>query len=307
MAPSAHLPRSRRSRKGETTTMSDVINSIFGRSKYDAPRTGDYTGASTPAQPDTIESDNADVVATDETLDTKAIEDEVTESPAETDVEPADAEATDDADIDIDIEADRDDDQADDGEAADDDAEDDVAGDDESVEGEPMIEGAADESDEAVTADDTAELADEDGGIAEEAEPIAVESDDAPVPVAAETDEDDNDQAESIVEPVPAEARPAAGTRGSTTVGDGVVTKIVTLVARKAEGVHGLGEEGISVEVDGDVATIKVSLVVEFGHAVNALAEQVRVNVIEAVEQFLGLDVAVVDVHVTDIHIPDAG
>ncbi|HVK21826.1 MAG TPA: Asp23/Gls24 family envelope stress response protein [Actinokineospora sp.] len=44
----------------------------------------------------------------------------------------------------------------------------------------------------------------------------------------------------------------------------------------------------------------------EFGHAVNAVAEQVRVSVIESVEQFLGLDVAGVDVHVTDIHLPDA-
>jgi uncharacterized alkaline shock family protein YloU len=78
------------------------------------------------------------------------------------------------------------------------------------------------------------------------------------------------------------------------------------MVTRKTEGVHGLDDEGISVEVDGDIATIKVSLVVEFGHAVKALAEQIRINVIEAVEQFLSLDVAVVDVHVTDIHLPDA-
>lgn len=299
--------------------MSDVINSIFGRSKNDTPRTGDHTAASTTAQSDTLQPDTADVAATGETLDTKAIEDEVAESPTEPasavdDVEPAESESTDgdqaeadaentaDTVADEDIEADSADDQADDDLAADDQAED-----DETVEGEPMIEIAVGDSDETATGEDIAELADEDGGIAEEAESIAVESDDAPVAVAAETDEDDSDQAESVVEPVPAEARPAAGTRGSTTVGDGVVTKIVNLVARKAEGVHGLGDEGISVEVDGDVATIKVSLVVEFGHAVNPLAEQVRVTVIEAVEQFLGLDVAVVDVHVTDIHIPDAG
>ncbi|MGH3862841.1 Asp23/Gls24 family envelope stress response protein [Actinokineospora sp.] len=283
--------------------MSDVINSIFGRSKYDAPRHGDYTGASTPVQPAT---GPADVAVTDETVDTKAIEDEVTESvtetaSAETDVEAADTDAAEDLDADIDADSDVD-------QAADDDAEDDVVEGDlaegDVAEDDEAIEDAEDESDEAASADDTADLGDED----REAEPIAAESDDAPVPVAAEADVDDSDQAEPVVESVvePAESRPAAGTRGSTTVGDGVVTKIVNLVARKADGVHDLGEEGISVEVDGDVATIKVSLVVEFGHAVNPVAEQVRVNVVEAVEQFLGLDVAVVDVHVTDIHIPDA-
>jgi uncharacterized alkaline shock family protein YloU len=70
--------------------------------------------------------------------------------------------------------------------------------------------------------------------------------------------------------------------------------------------VHSLAADGISVEVDGDVATIKVSLVIEFGHAVKALAEQVRTDVIEAVEQFLNFDVAAVDVHISDIHLPTA-
>ncbi len=127
-----------------------------------------------------------------------------------------------------------------------------------------------------------------------------MEADDAPEAVVTETAEDDAAEAE------PAETRAAADTRGSTTVGDGVVAKIVTMVAGKAEGVHSLSAEGISVDVEGDVATIKVSLVVEFGHAIKAVAGQIRTDVIEAVEQFLGLDVEVVDVHVADIHLPDA-
>lgn len=278
--------------------MSDVINSIFGRSKYDAPRTGDYTGASTPGQP---AIDPGYVAVTDETVDTTAIEGELTDSPVETDsaeteVDSADTEAAEGHEAVVDTDGDEDgQDVATD---SDDDGDADLAADD---------DAHADVAEDDVTEDDVAEQ--------DEAEPIAVESDDAPVAVAIEADEDDSAQAESVVEPaaepvvepITAEARPAAGTRGSTTVGDGVVTKIVNLVARKAEGVHDLGDEGISVEVDGEVATIKVSLVVEFGHAVNPVAEQVRVNVVEAVEQFLGLDVAVVDVHVTDIHIPDAG
>jgi uncharacterized alkaline shock family protein YloU len=87
-------------------------------------------------------------------------------------------------------------------------------------------------------------------------------------------------------------------------VADGVVAKVVNIVVRKVDGVHSLDDDGLSIEVTDDVATIKVSLVVEYGHAIKALAEQIRVDVIEAVEQFLGLDVAAVDVHVSDIHSP---
>ena len=89
-----------------------------------------------------------------------------------------------------------------------------------------------------------------------------------------------------------------------TYVDDSVVAKVVTIVAAKIDGVHSLDTDGLSVDVDGDVATIKVSLVIEFGHAVKALAEPVRVDVIEAVEQFLVFDVAAVYVHVSDIHLP---
>jgi uncharacterized alkaline shock family protein YloU len=173
----------------------------------------------------------------------------------------------------------------------------DVAEDSDSVE---ETEEDSAESDEAVVdevadeesdedADDTADAETPDEAVAEETE--AAEE----VPVAAETE---------VAEE--AGTRPTAGARGSTTVADGVVSKIVIRVARKAEGVYELDEAGTSVEVDGEVATIAVTLVVEFGRAVKALAEQIRVQVVEAVEQYLGLEVASVDVHVADIHFPDA-
>ena len=69
---------------------------------------------------------------------------------------------------------------------------------------------------------------------------------------------------------------------------------------------HSIDDEGISVEADGDIATIRISLVVEYGHPIRALAERVRTDVIEAVEQFFSLDVAAVDIHVSDIHQPAA-
>lgn len=156
---------------------------------------------------------------------------------------------------------------------------------------------------------DKAESADEDEPAAEaeivdEEQPAAAEAeaDDAPAAVTAEAGAEDIDQPEEIT----AEARPAAATRGNTTVEDGVVAKVVDLLVRKAEGVHALAEDGISVDVDGEVVTVKISLVLEFGHAVKAVAERIRTSVIEAVEGFLGLDVAVVDVHVTDVHVTDA-
>lgn len=277
--------------------MSDVINSIFGRSKNETPQSGGYVTDSTAAQPDTLQSGAADVAVADETPDTEANEVDQTET-----VEPTDSatesvaadedelgEASTGAVPAVDDVVDSADEESADSDQAEDDLEDDV-----------------EESDEAAADGDVAEVADEDGGIAEDAEAVAVESVDAPAAVVAESDEDDIEQAESAVEPVTAETRPAAGTRGDTSVGDGVVAKVVTMVALKAEGVYGFDDKGTSVELDGDIATIKVSLVVEFGHVVKTVAKQTRIAVIEAVEQFLSLDVAGVDVHVTDIHLPDA-
>ncbi|WP_410656976.1 Asp23/Gls24 family envelope stress response protein [Amycolatopsis sp. lyj-112] len=254
--------------------MSDVINSIFGRAKNETPRPGGYGTDSTTAEPHTFQADAADVAVADETLDTKANEVDQTET-----VEPAGS-TTESEDI-----------------AADADLVTETADEDELAE-------SSTETVPAVDAD--IESPEEDGGIAEGTDAVALESVDAPVAVVAESDEDDVEQTESAVEPVTAETRPAAGSRGNTTVGDGVVAKVVTRMALKAEGVYGLDDEGISVELDGDIATIKVSVVVEFGHVVMTVAEQTRIAVIEAVEQFLSLDVAGVDVHVTDIHLPDS-
>lgn len=99
-----------------------------------------------------------------------------------------------------------------------------------------------------------------------------------------------------------AEGRPEPGARGNTTVSDAVVTKVVTMVAGDVDGVHRLDDEDSEVVVDGRVAMIRISLVVEYGQAVTALAKHIRTDVIDAVEEGLGLDVASVDIHVGDIH-----
>ncbi len=98
------------------------------------------------------------------------------------------------------------------------------------------------------------------------------------------------------------EVRAEAATRGNTTVSDAVVTKVVTMVAGAVDGVHRLDDGDSEVAVDGRVAMIRISLVVEYGQAVTALAGRIRTDVIDAVEEGLGLDVASVDIHVGDIH-----
>ncbi|UOZ04112.1 Asp23/Gls24 family envelope stress response protein [Amycolatopsis sp. WQ 127309] len=239
--------------------MSDVINSIFGRSNSGTPATGGYPPAESAPE----------VVATEE-IEADAAETTEPDEDTATDVVTEDASVSEDAEA-VDTETD---------ESADD------------VEDEAVTE----ESDEAA-ADSVVEVPEEETervATPVEAEAVVVE------PVAAV---EVVDEAERVVA---AAARPAAGTRGATTIGDDVVVKIVYRVARKAEGVHELTSDDVEVAVDGDVATITISVVIDFGHAVKALAEKIRTDVIDAVEKFLGLDVEGVDVHIADIHFPDA-
>ncbi|MDQ7804477.1 Asp23/Gls24 family envelope stress response protein [Amycolatopsis sp. A133] len=163
---------------------------------------------------------------------------------------------------------------------------------------------------EAVTEDtDDAEVSE----VSEDdTDPNAVEDADSPVaepiaetaPVVAEAAP--VTETAPVVETATPAARPAAGSRGSTTIADGVVGKIVVRIAAQTEGVHSVAEDGITVELADEVAWITIPVVIGFGHPVKALGEQIRTAVIEAVEQYLGLDVEVVDVHVTDIHFPEA-
>lgn len=293
--------------------MPEIFNTIFGRPQHDSTHSDgtdvavveETSGANTievaPAasvaveatEEDTAghdvaeESDDATDAGDEDQGDDETVADEADVEESEEDAaDDADAEETDDTTDEADTEeADDATDEADTEDDADEDLADDV-----------------EESDDDAT-DAAPEVADEDGESAEDIE--AAQDDDATV-----ADETDADDAEPVVEPVVVvpvtDTRAAANTRGSISVGDGVVAKVVNIVARKVDGVHSLDAEGTSVGVDDDVATITVSIVVEYGHAIKPLAEQIRTDVIEAVEQFLGLDVAAVDVHVSDIHAPAA-
>ncbi|GHG07480.1 MULTISPECIES: Asp23/Gls24 family envelope stress response protein [Amycolatopsis] len=259
--------------------MSDVINSIFGRPQNETAGSGGYSYGSVEPEPATEAA--AVVEETDSAPEADTATETTGESTEDTAEAGADVTGTDEEAVAEDAEEDDTDETEDAAEAADDEpvAE---AVDTEAADEEPIAETAP--AAETVEAEPVAEAVEAEP-VAEPAAPIAVTEPEADAPAT----------------------RPAPGSRGSTTVADGVVGKIVTRIAAQTEGVHSVAGDGITVELADEVAWVTIPVVVEFGHAVKALGEQIRVAVIDAVEQYLGLGVEVVDVHVTDIHFPEAG
>ena len=113
--------------------------------------------------------------------------------------------------------------------------------------------------------------------------------------------------------------------RGSTTIQDGVVSKIAGIAAQEVVGVQlgggaseavggvlsavpGVGggsqSRGVSVEV-GEVETaIDLRLRIEYGRAIPQIAETVRRNVIRRIENLVGLRVTEVNITVNDVFFP---
>jgi len=119
--------------------------------------------------------------------------------------------------------------------------------------------------------------------------------------------------------------------RGTTTIADGVVAKVVGLATREVPGVHDLGgapsralssmtsrvgvgddrTRGVSVEVGLKEAAADLTVVVEYGESIPRGTTEVRENVIRRVEGLCGLKVTEVNVAVNDLHFsgedPDSG
>lgn len=135
--------------------------------------------------------------------------------------------------------------------------------------------------------------------------------------------------------PQHSDLKPAAGTgpsaddltseHGTTTIADGVVSKIAGIAAREIPGVHELGGgaaravgalrerlpgvktdqgQGVKVEVGTRQAAIDIDLIAEYGIPLADLAEDVRQNVIANVERMTSLEVTEVNVSVNDVHVP---
>ncbi|WP_351224474.1 Asp23/Gls24 family envelope stress response protein [Streptomyces sp. NPDC002133] len=120
-------------------------------------------------------------------------------------------------------------------------------------------------------------------------------------------------------------ASPAqASGQGSTTIADVVVQKISGIAAREVPGVYELGGgaarafgavkgripgasasagQGVSVEVGQKQAAVDLEMLVEYGVSIPELAQDVRNNVIDSVEQMTGLEVVEVNINVNDVHI----
>ncbi|MFH9862752.1 Asp23/Gls24 family envelope stress response protein [Streptomyces sp. NPDC017202] len=117
------------------------------------------------------------------------------------------------------------------------------------------------------------------------------------------------------------------GSRGRTTIADGVVEKIAGLAARDVVGVHAMGSgmsrtfgavrdrvpggstkavtRGVKAEV-GEVQTaLDLEIVVDYGVSITEVSQDVRENVIAAVERMTGLEVVEVNIAVSDVKLPE--
>lgn len=114
---------------------------------------------------------------------------------------------------------------------------------------------------------------------------------------------------------------------GDTTIADTVVAKIAGIAAREVTGVYAMGNAarraignltqriqggtqsnvtgGVSVEKGEHETAVDISVVVEYGASIVTVSEQIRENIISAVEYGTGLSVVSVDIFVSDVHLPE--
>ncbi|MBW2731262.1 MAG: Asp23/Gls24 family envelope stress response protein [Deltaproteobacteria bacterium] len=105
-------------------------------------------------------------------------------------------------------------------------------------------------------------------------------------------------------------------TRGKTYVEDEVVSVIARIAAEEVPGVHKIGgsnlrqimsrfgrHHGVDAEVGMEEAAVDVEIVVDFGHPIRDVAEEMRERVILAVESMTGRRVVEVNIFVVDVHV----
>jgi uncharacterized alkaline shock family protein YloU len=117
---------------------------------------------------------------------------------------------------------------------------------------------------------------------------------------------------------------PLSSERGATTISDAVVSKVAGVAALEVEGIEmggatartvgrflgswtgsgGHQARGVSVQVGEQEAAIELSIAVEYGKAIPQISETVRNNVINRVENLVGLNVVEVNITVNDVLLP---
>ena len=116
--------------------------------------------------------------------------------------------------------------------------------------------------------------------------------------------------------------------RGGTRIEDNVVSKIAGIAAQEVEGVRmgggtsqaiggiissvtggagGAGGQsrGVSVEVGTVEAAVDLTMTVEYGKPIPQISEAVRRNVINRIENLVGLNVTEVNISVNDVFFPE--
>ena len=115
--------------------------------------------------------------------------------------------------------------------------------------------------------------------------------------------------------------------RGSTTIETPVVSQVVGIAAQEVEGVHmggsgsraagslidgitggggsGQSTRGVTVDVGDEETAVDLNMSVEYGKSVPQLSEAVRRNIINRVENLVGLKVTEVNITVNDVLFPD--
>ena len=121
---------------------------------------------------------------------------------------------------------------------------------------------------------------------------------------------------------------PLQSDKGTTTIGDAVVTQVAGLAAQEIEKVQMGGgasaavggflqsvtgggpsssnfSKGVNAEVGTEQAALDLTMAIEYGQSIPQITEAVRRNVINKVESLVGLSVTEVNITVTDVQVPE--
>jgi len=127
------------------------------------------------------------------------------------------------------------------------------------------------------------------------------------------------------------EQSPLRSERGNTTISNAVVSQVAGIAAQEVEKVQmgggtsaavggflqgvagsvtgsstgGNASRGVSVEVGEEEAAIDLTMAIEYGQSIPQITEAVRRNVIERVENLVGLRVTEVNITVNDVQVPE--